>query len=43
MEIGGGGAAVVMVMVAETDFVESATEVAVIVTVEPVGMAEGAV
>jgi hypothetical protein len=33
----------VIVMVAETDFVESATEIAVIVTVEPEGMAEGAV
>ena len=30
-------------MVAKTDFVESATEVAVMVTVDPVGIAEGAV
>jgi hypothetical protein len=42
-EIGAGGAGVVIVMTAETDFVESATEDAVMVTVAPAGMAAGAV
>lgn len=42
MVIGGGGA-VVIVTVNEADLVESATEVAVIVTVDPVGTADGAV
>jgi len=49
IDVGGGGlkttviAGAVMVMFAETDFVESACEVALTVTVVPVGTAAGAV
>jgi hypothetical protein len=40
---GGGGSGVVIVTVALTDFVVSVSDVAVIVTVPPLGTAEGAV
>jgi hypothetical protein len=39
----GGGGVLVIVIVAETDLVESATEIAVTVTVPPLGTTEGAV
>lgn len=39
----GGGGVLVIVIVAETDLVGSATEVAATVTVPPVGTVEGAV